>query len=601
MIQQELPTRQRLIRLIRESGGSTLADLRRRTGLSRSTLRQHLGRMARDGVVQSYLVRRPSGRPPLMYRLTPQAELASPETYLTFLRAVFDALRSQGQERVDALFREIAERVAAQHPEIRALPDMSARLDAVRRLFFSDAEATQVERTDGGYQFSLYTCPLAPVAMEFRDLCCVTREVIRGLVGEEVEQSEWIIRGDPRCTFEVRGGGNGNGGGNGKTRAAVATVERVVKSRLSPAVEIAAEPITFAFAGSRSDPVLAQMAQGLREVFGSHGHRFAQSEDDDLRLVFNFIDAARPRPFRRKGKGTFLVTVAVTDRRPDNILKEGYPLLIRSLGNLMIYLVRSGGHVETHFVTLEQGTYQSPDLTGDAYFAYLYERLLPLACSELVIDNEFHTDLPPELWKGDELTAQLAEAGRRLDALDLLPTPFPMHELLPARDMRHIQRLFGLGGLSYGNLSVRKDATRYWMSASGVDKGHMAEIGRDMLLVKGFDPQRKVMLLSVPPHVKPRRVSVDAIEHWMIYTEHPEVGAIVHVHAWMQGVPSTAINYPCGTIQLAQAVAEKVRETPDAVHAVVGLKNHGLTITGHTLADIFDRLEEGFIRQVPMS
>jgi len=601
MIQQELPTRQRLIRLIRESGGSTLADLRRRTGLSRSTLRQHLGRMARDGVVQSYLVRRPSGRPPLMYRLTPQAELASPETYLTFLRAVFDALRSQGQERVDALFREIAERVAAQHPEIRALPDMSARLDAVRRLFFSDAEATQVERTDGGYQFSLYTCPLAPVAMEFRDLCCVTREVIRGLVGEEVEQSEWIIRGDPRCTFEVRGGGNGNGGGNGKTRAAVATVERVVKSRLSPAVEIAAEPITFAFAGSRSDPVLAQMAQGLREVFGSHGHRFAQSEDDDLRLVFNFIDAARPRPFRRKGKGTFLVTVAVTDRRPDNILKEGYPLLIRSLGNLMMYLVRSGGHVETHFVTLEQGTYQSPDLTGDAYFAYLYERLLPLACSELVIDNEFHTDLPPELWKGDELTAQLAEAGRRLDALDLLPTPFPMHELLPARDMRHIQRLFGLGGLSYGNLSVRKDATRYWMSASGVDKGHMAEIGRDMLLVKGFDPQRKVMLLSVPPHVKPRRVSVDAIEHWMIYTEHPEVGAIVHVHAWMQGVPSTAINYPCGTIQLAQAVAEKVRETPDAVHAVVGLKNHGLTITGHTLADIFDRLEEGFIRQVPMS
>ncbi|KRT77577.1 MAG: class II aldolase/adducin family protein [Armatimonadetes bacterium CSP1-3] len=601
MIQQELPTRQRLIRLIRESGGSTLADLRRRTGLSRSTLRQHLGRMARDGVVQSYLVRRPSGRPPLMYRLTPQAELASPETYLTFLRAVFDALRSQGQERVDALFREIAERVAAQHPEIRALPDMSARLDAVRRLFFSDAEATQVERTDGGYQFSLYTCPLAPVAMEFRDLCCVTREVIRGLVGEEVEQSEWIIRGDPRCTFEVRGGGNGNGGGNGKTRAAVATVERVVKSRLSPAVEIAAEPITFAFAGSRSDPVLAQMAQGLREVFGSHGHRFAQSEDDDLRLVFNFIDAARPRPFRRKGKGTFLVTVAVTDRRPDNILKEGYPLLIRSLGNLMIYLVRSGGHVETHFVTLEQGTYQSPDLTGDAYFAYLYERLLPLACSELVIDNEFHTDLPPELWEGDELTAQLAEAGRRLDALDLLPTPFPMHELLPARDMRHIQRLFGLGGLSYGNLSVRKDATRYWMSASGVDKGHMAEIGRDMLLVKGFDPQRKVMLLSVPPHVKPRRVSVDAIEHWMIYTEHPEVGAIVHVHAWMQGVPSTAINYPCGTIQLAQAVAEKVRETPDAVHAVVGLKNHGLTITGHTLADIFDRLEEGFIRQVPMS
>src|SRR3972149_9465709 len=107
MIQQELPTRQRLIRLIREPGGSTLADLRRRTGLSRSTLRQHLGRMARDGVVQSYLVRRPSGRPPLMYRLTPQAELASPATYLTFLRAVFDPPRRPGHAGGDGLFRAL--------------------------------------------------------------------------------------------------------------------------------------------------------------------------------------------------------------------------------------------------------------------------------------------------------------------------------------------------------------------------------------------------------------------------------------------------------------------------------------------------------------
>jgi predicted ArsR family transcriptional regulator/ribulose-5-phosphate 4-epimerase/fuculose-1-phosphate aldolase len=591
---QELPTRQRLVRLIRESGGSTLSDLRRRTGLSRSTLRQHLGRMTRDGVVQGFLVKRPSGRPPLMYRLTPQAELASPQTYLTFLRAVFDALRSQGQEKVDALFREIAERVAEQHPEIKALPDARARLDAVRSLFFSDAEATAVEPTPAGYQFSLYTCPLAPLALEFRELCCATRGVIKGLVGQEVEQSEWIIRGDPRCTFEVRGAAPGNGNGGGK---AVAVLER----RAAVAARPAAEAITFAFAGARTDPVLARVAEGLGEVFTRHGHRYQESEDVDLRLAFNFIDAARPRPYRRKGKGTFLVTVAVTDRRPTNVLKEGYPLLIRSLGNLMIYLVRTGGRVETHFVTLEQGTYAIPDLSGDAYFEYLYERLLPLASSELVIDNEFHSDLPAGLWAGDELTAQLAEAGRRLDALDLLPTPFPMSELLPARDMRHIERLFGIGGLSYGNLSVRKDASRFWMSASGVDKGHMKEIGRDMLLVKGFDARRKVMLLSVPPQVKPRRVSVDAIEHWMIYTEHPEVGAIVHVHAWMQGVPSTAINYPCGTIQLARAVAEKVREAPDPARAVVGLKNHGLTITGRTLAGIFDRLEEGFIRQVPMS
>lgn len=358
----------------------------------------------------------------------------------------------------------------------------------------------------------------------------------------------------------------------------------------------------FTFVGSTDDPTLAQMADGLRAVFERRGHEYEEDFDaDGLRLVFNFIDVEKPRPYRRKAKAVFVVAVAVTDQRPENVLKQAYPLLVRSLANLCVYLVRDGVRTTTYFVTLEQGYYQIPAMRGAAYFDYIYERLHPLASSQLVIDNEFHTDLESPLWEGDDLTRQLSEAGRRLDALDLLPAPFPIHELLDERDLRHIERLYGIGGLSYGNLSVRKDAKRFWMSASGVDKASMKVVGRDMLMVKGFDPERNVMLLSVPPDVKPRRVSVDAIEHWMIYTEHPQVGAIVHVHAWMENIKSTTINYPCGTIQLASAVAGVVRQSPAPERAVVGLKNHGLTITGPTLADIFDRLERGFIRQVPMS
>lgn len=367
------------------------------------------------------------------------------------------------------------------------------------------------------------------------------------------------------------------------------------------AVAKTARPMTFAFMGFFTGPVAEHFAKGLRRIFERHGHRYEEGTDADLRLVLNFIDPDQPRPYRRKAKATYVVAIAITDRPPENVLKQAYPLLVRSLANLCLYLAREGDQVHTYFVTLEQGVYRTPDLAGDAYFEYIYERLLPLASSQLVIDNEFLPTLPHELWNGDELTRELSEAGKRLDALKLLPAPFPIHELLTDRDLRHIERLYGIGGLSYGNLSVRKDASRFWMSASGVDKGNMHVIGRDMLLVTGFDPKRNVMQLTVPPHVKPRRVSVDAIEHWMIYTEHPSVGAIVHVHAWMEGIASTTINYPCGTIELAQSVANVVRQGATPSLAVVGLKNHGLTITGPTLRDVFDRLERGFIRQVPMS
>ena len=57
----------------------------------------------------------------------------------------------------------------------------------------------------------------------------------------------------------------------------------------------------------------------------------------------------------------------------------------------------------------------------------------------------------------------------------------------------------------------------------------------------------------------------------MIYRENPEVGAILHVHAWVDGIEATEINFPCGTEELASSVAALVAAAPDPAHAVVGL------------------------------
>jgi hypothetical protein len=271
---------------------------------------------------------------------------------------------------------------------------------------------------------------------------------------------------------------------------------------------------------------------------------------------------------------------------------------VRALANIVLCYVPSQG---VHFTTMERGHYLvSGD--GDAALARaVAERLAPLARARLVIENEFRRDLEPELWNGDAFTAQIVAAGHRLDALGLLPAPFPIEELLDEQDLRHIKRLYGIGGLSYGNLSVRLDERRFWMSASGVDKSRLSEPGRDILLVSDFDADHERMVLSVPPDADPRRVSVDAIEHWVIYREHPGVGAILHVHAWIDGIPATEINFPCGTAELASSVAALIAREPDPDHAVIGLKNHGITATGASLDEILDRIEPLLLRQVPMS
>jgi ribulose-5-phosphate 4-epimerase/fuculose-1-phosphate aldolase len=69
----------------------------------------------------------------------------------------------------------------------------------------------------------------------------------------------------------------------------------------------------------------------------------------------------------------------------------------------------------------------------------------------------------------------------------------------------------------------------------------------------------------------------------------------------MQGIAATDINYPCGTQELAETDSELIDREPDPAHAVIGLRNHGITATGDSLTEILDRIESSILRQVPMT
>jgi hypothetical protein len=351
----------------------------------------------------------------------------------------------------------------------------------------------------------------------------------------------------------------------------------------------------------------AWMARGMERVLKAHGHVPIDALTAETHLVLNFVAHDEPKSIRRRGRGTFSISIVEGPRDTENILIGAYPFLLRTLANVVLYVIaRDDGGCDAHFITIEQGhytvSYDGKDEEG--FFARIYDRVMPLATSDLIIHNTFTPDLPEELWQGDEVSASVVRTGQRLDEMGLLPSPWPVHEIVSPRDFRHIQRLYGLGGLSYGNISARAkhDPSAYWMSASGVDKGKLAEIGRDVLLVTGYDPDKNAMLVSVPPDITPRRVSVDAIEHYMIYRNHPDIGGIVHVHSWWDGhMQSTEVNYPCGTQELAEEVSALVDAEPNPAEAIIGLKNHGLTITGSSLDAIIERVQGRLLPQVPMS
>ena len=152
------------------------------------------------------------------------------------------------------------------------------------------------------------------------------------------------------------------------------------------------------FGDYEKTPALKRFAEGIQKQMEKHGYERVSSDFPRLQLVLNFVDPNKPRPFRRKGNGTFVVTITESEQPASSILHAGYPILIRSLGNLMIFIDRSKPVSSTYFITLEQGCYavtRSED--DDQYFQEVFERLRPLATSRLVINNIFHPDLPEDL------------------------------------------------------------------------------------------------------------------------------------------------------------------------------------------------------------
>lgn len=350
-------------------------------------------------------------------------------------------------------------------------------------------------------------------------------------------------------------------------------------------------------------PLLALVAE-LEAALPGRGFTLVGKEDPAVDLVLNATAIERARAsYLRPDASVFVASLFESDgTRWDGepaLRRATYAALVRTMSNLVVHRVNGGlfGGA-AFFMTPELGFRSHPD--DRALAAAVLDQVVPLAGAQLVIANRLDEDLPESLAEGDATTRALADAGRRLAAMNLLPTVFDLGEVLTERDLRLAMKYFGLKQLSYGNLSARRDASSFWMTGRGVDKGRLAAIGRDLLLVKGYDPATRAILLSVPPGTDPStRVSVDAIEHHAIYRRVPEANAIVHVHAWMEGVPATLQSWPCGTAQLAEEVAALVLAAPDPSRAIVGLRNHGLTIVGRSLEEIFERIEGRLTQAVP--
>ena len=95
-------------------------------------------------------------------------------------------------------------------------------------------------------------------------------------------------------------------------------------------------PRTFAWSGTATGDRMRWFADGLRTAMLDQGYTEVAQAGPEVAVVLHFLDPDAARPYRRKNAPTFVVALAELASSPHDILRTGYPLLVRGLANLCV-------------------------------------------------------------------------------------------------------------------------------------------------------------------------------------------------------------------------------------------------------------------------
>ncbi len=206
-------TKEQILTHLKRHGATSVDGVAAEFGLARMTVRQHLTRLERDGLVVSNEERRQTGRPHLMFGLSPMGEERFPRRYDRLANLVLrevsllDADEIVGLEPAEKkrlLLGKMADRVFAEHePRVRdkSLPERVALVTDILR-----EEGGFAEWTVSGDVFEIadYNCVYRNVADSHAEVCDWHLSLLGQLLGQHVECNQFISQGAGCCRFVVK-------------------------------------------------------------------------------------------------------------------------------------------------------------------------------------------------------------------------------------------------------------------------------------------------------------------------------------------------------------------------------------------------------------
>jgi predicted ArsR family transcriptional regulator len=170
-------------------------------------VRQHLARLAADGLVVHGDERLGVGRPKRHWRLTEKAALRFPDTHAQMTVEILSAARAVfGVRGLDRLIRQRERETLARYEA--AMRGARSTSERVRRLAALRSEegymAECVAKADDGLLLVENHCPVCAAAQACQGLCRSELDIFRAVLsGAAVERTDHILAGARRCAYRI--------------------------------------------------------------------------------------------------------------------------------------------------------------------------------------------------------------------------------------------------------------------------------------------------------------------------------------------------------------------------------------------------------------
>lgn len=207
-------TRQTILDILRRRQHATIDELTRLLSLAPATVRRHLDILMRDGLVQADQVRRETGRPHYLFRLTEAGEDAFPKNYVRLTNRLIEEIVAldpeetagrSGLELADLVFERMADRLAQYYAGRITGPTLAERLKQVTHILAEEGMVFDWHETPDGFLLLGRGCPCRRVASSHSQICTHHQRLLVRLLNAEIETVEPASVGeDSYCAYRVR-------------------------------------------------------------------------------------------------------------------------------------------------------------------------------------------------------------------------------------------------------------------------------------------------------------------------------------------------------------------------------------------------------------